>query len=250
MAKRTINNSQLTAGAVYFVKGHVTFSRVSRPTTDEERIKANARRQIAVDKNYTTISLCDAQVIAADPQNPTIEERYAYECLYKSSKPEYTGHCFSAMNKGSVLPVIRVKNETTGEYDAVKIEHELANGLEVTVGMRVFKGVGGNNGVSLDTIIVNGPIKYYEPENAVSKAALKTLGVVFSAPAPETAPAESSEKVEEITATEEPANTAPAPTETPFSSAPTPVEDNNPFAAAEGNPFVSADSIGVGNRKY
>jgi hypothetical protein len=217
MAKKTISNNQLTPDAVYFVRGKVGYSRITRHTTDEERETANKRRTHPIDKNYTSVTLYDAQVLAKDPQNPTIEERYAVECLYHSSSPNYPGNNFQAMNKSRNLPQVGVIQAGTNHYDGINIKSELASGLDVTLVMRVFKGQG-NNGVSLDKVLVNEPIRYYGGNSNVDKA-LEDLGITFSPAVPEPevqneAPAAAAQQAE---------YTAPA--------AQTQVQDANPFAS-------------------
>lgn len=183
----TINNNQLEVGKTYLVRGKIGFSHVSKPTTDEERMAANKRRMHPIDKNYTSISIYDAQVICRDPQNPSIEERYASECFYKSSSPAYPGNNFTAMNKSRNLPKVGVASGTN-QYDEITLDgKELATGLDVILVMRVFKGQG-NNGVSLDTVLVNEPVRFFQGSNAISEQ-LSDYGITFSAKAPASAPA-------------------------------------------------------------
>lgn len=254
---KTINVNSLNPDATYLVRGKVGFSRITRPTTDAERAEANKRRSHPIDKNYTHISLYDARVIAHDPQNPTIEERYAAECLYKSSSTNYPGNNFSAMNKSRNLPRVGVIDPDAGanHFKEIVPEHELAVGLDVTLVMRVFKG-SGNNGVSLDRVLVNEPIRYYISNSPVDKA-LADAGIVFTAMAPSAAPV----------------SDTPADTDTPAfapvpAAAAAPAGDAQPVApAATDNPFSSYASaapaapaatpaatgnmtFGPGNRQY
>lgn len=183
MAK-TINNSQLTPDNIYLVQGKVGFSRIARQTTDEERKKDNARRQHPIDKNYTHLSIYDAHVIAKDPNNPSVEDRYAAESLYRSSSPNYPGNNFTGINKSKFLPKVCVINpEKPGTYDEIIPEGELDSGLDVTLVMRVFKGQGSNNGVSLDRVLVNEPIRYFRSNSHVDEA-LASMGITFNAISP------------------------------------------------------------------
>ena len=70
---------------------------------DKEREAANQRRKHPIDKNYTTITLYNASVVARDPANPTVEERYAAECLYRSSSEDYPGNNFSAIKRYTIV---------------------------------------------------------------------------------------------------------------------------------------------------
>jgi len=186
MGKIKIND--LTPDTTYLLRGKVAYSRVSRHTTDEERIKDNQRRTYKIDKNYTNITIYDVQILCKDPTNPTIEEQYAAECLYKSHVDKYTGKSFSALNKSENLPKVGVIDEKTGEYSSVKLQGELAQGLDVTIVMRVFKGKNSmNNGVSLDTILVNEPLRYFS--NNIVEKDLEARGIIFHDEAPMEAPA-------------------------------------------------------------
>lgn len=225
MAK-TIDNHQLTPDAIYMVNGQVGFSRITRHTTDKEREAANQRRKHPIDKNYTTITLYNASVVARDPANPTVEERYAAECLYRSSSEDYPGNNFSAMNKSRNLPRIGVKDPLPGNpnnYKEIIPAGELAKGLSVTLIMRVFKGQG-NNGVSLDRILVNEPIRYYGNSDDTVNENLAGFGITFQAIPPENR-----------TAMEEPE----APAEEEPAAPPAP-EMNNAFSAAPGGNAFSA----------
>jgi len=176
---KTINSNQLTVGATYLVRGKVGFSRITRQTTDEERERENKRRMYAQTTNYSNISIYNAQVIAKDPQNPTLEEKYAAECLYKSSSQNYPGANFSAMNKSKNLPAVA---ELKGPNNYVQFipKHELAQGLDVTLVMRVYKSGQRNNGVNLDTILINGPVEYYGGNND-PQSTLSEWGITYQA---------------------------------------------------------------------
>jgi len=160
---KTITTNQLNPGATYLVRGKVGFCRITRHTTDEERERANRMRTHPIDRNYTTVTIYNAAVICRNPQNPTIEEQYANECLYLSSSPNYPGKNFNGINKSNRLPSVAVTDgpSNPGNYNWITPESELAPGLDVTLVMRVFTGKG-RNGVSLDTVLINeNPVRYY-----------------------------------------------------------------------------------------
>jgi len=181
---KTIQSNQLTPGATYLVRGKVAFSRITRQTTDEERERENKRRMYPQDKNYTNMSIYDAQVLAKDPSNPTIEEKYAAECLYRSASQNYPGNNFSAMNKTQKLPAVG-ELQGNNQYVEIKPTSELATGLDVTLVMRVYKPTGQrNNGVSLDRVLINEPVRYYGGSNEVDNA-LKDFGYTFVAMPPQ-----------------------------------------------------------------
>ena len=187
---RTVSHNQLTPGSVFFVRGQVGFSRITRHTTDEERDKDNLRRMHKIDRNYTTISVYNAQVLAKDPANPTLEEIYGLESCYNSSRnAEYPGLNYTGMNKSKFLPKVGLIGEGCDpnnhpSYDEIQLSGELAKGTDVTLVLRVFTGQG-NNGVALDTVLINThDFQYYGNNNNVVSA-LADYGVTFNTMAPE-----------------------------------------------------------------
>lgn len=232
---RTVHNSQLKPGSIIFVRGHVGFSRIARQTTDEERIKDNQRRTHQIERNYTTITIYNAQVMAKNPQAPTPEEIYALESCYASSSQDYPGNNFTGMNKSNFLPKIGVLSQgsspdTHPSYDEIMLEGELQKGTDVTLLLRVFAGQGGNNGVSLDTVLINQTDFQYYGNNAHVTKAMEDFGMTFHEMSP-------SEK----TAATAQAPAAPvAPTAPVGQTMAAPVAPAAPQATATANPFGAA----------
>ena len=254
MAKN-ISSGKLTPNATYLVRGKVGYSHIATHTTDAERMEANKRRQHPIDKNYTTLTIHSAQVLCKDPANPTIEEQYASESLYNSSSPKYPGKNFSGINKSRNLPQVGVLTptpEAPNNYVETKLDAELASGLDVTLVMRVYKGQGSNNGVSLDRVLVNEPIRYYGGNSEIDKA-LAGFGITFQA----MAPAAKNTDAEPVNNGTAPAQTA-APVDTSaFASANSqPVAQPQNTAPAADNPFSSYGAVpnsiqfGPGARQY
>ena len=240
MGKIKIND--LTPDTTYLLRGKVAYSRVSRHTTDEERIKDNQRRTYKIDKNYTNITIYDVSILCKDPQKPTIEEQYAAECLYKSHVDKYTGKSFSALNKSENLPKVGVINDK-GEYDSVKLQGELAQGLDVTIVMRVFKGKNSmNNGVSLDTILVNEPLRYFS--NNVVEKDLEARGIIFHDEKPMEAPKDDKPVEDPQAEPQADANPFAANTAAPAAETQATEKPAETSAPAEDSPFVS-----LGNKR-
>lgn len=231
---RTVQNSQLKPGSVIFVRGQVGFSRISRQTTDEERDKDNQRRTHKIERNYTTITIYNAQVMAKNPQAPTMEEVYALESCYVSSSQDYPGNNFTGMNKSNFLPKIGVLEQGSNPnnqpaYREIQLEGELQKGTDVTLLIRVFAGQGGNNGMSLDTVLINQSDFQYYGNNAHVAEAMTNMGIVFH----EMSPAEKA-------AAHAQAPAAPAASTEPAPAAEAPQATQNPFGAgafgAQGQP--------------
>ena len=227
---RTVHNSQLKPGSIILVRGHVGFSRISRQTTNEERIKDNQRRTHQIEKNYTTITIYNAQVMARNPQAPTPEEIYALESCYTSSSQDYPGNNFTGINKSAFLPKVGVlaqggNPDNHPSYDEITLEGELQKGTDVTLLLRVFAGQGGNNGVSLDTILINQSDFQYYGNSAHVTEAMNAFGINFNAKSP-------AERAADQAMMQTP--TAGAPANTAAMTQPqaqAPQADSNPFGA-------------------
>lgn len=257
MAK-TISNRQLTPGETYLVRGKVAYSHITKLTTDEERAAANANRTYKIDKNYTSITLYDANVLSLNPQAPTIEEQYGLESLYnpKNADPNMPGKRFTGINKSASLPRVGViaptPNANTANYQETNLQAELAIGLDVTLVMRVFKGQSNNNGVTLDRVLVNEPLRYYQANAQAVDAALNRFNITFTAMPPvaeETAEADTAEPAPPASIASAAVPMQPVTAQVNPAAAPA---QNNPFATAspsQGNPFganpatVSAQTV-------
>lgn len=192
MSNRTVTTNQLTPGRIFLVRGKVGFSRLTSRIEGEELQQDIQRRRskgwLPIEKPYTTITINQAEVIVKDRNNIQPEEQYAIESLYTSSSQRgQGGYSYTANNKGTrALPYIAVTRAgVQGIVDQIQPEGELANGLDVTLVMRVFKGKP-NMGVSLDGVIVNEPIRYFD--NTRAGVGLDGFGITFNPLAPGTLP--------------------------------------------------------------
>lgn len=181
MSNKTITTNKITPNTLFFIRGKVGFCRIASRVEGEELEKDIERRRSrgwnAIEKPYTTITIHDAQVLVRDQQNPSLAERYAMESLYvnKDGITSYTANSKSPVS----LPYVAVAHtDNPMVVDQVKPEGELANGLDVTLVMRVFKSAR-NNGVGLDGVIVNEPVRYFTGIGA-SGSDLDKYGITFN----------------------------------------------------------------------
>ena len=166
---RTVSANQLADNTTFLIRGRVLYSRIQSQVAGEELARQNQRamQQGRQPRNrpYTTLSICQAEVVRANPNAPMMnpEEIFATESLYTSTTQPNNGLCYSADNTGNYLPRLCVQEgNMVTELSADEIHGELDNGLLVTMVMRVYNSGKPNKGITLDTIIVNEPIRFYQ----------------------------------------------------------------------------------------
>lgn len=187
MANYAISASQLTEGSTVHVRGKLAYGRLTRLIEGAE-LAASDQRKVqngmnAVGKPHTTATIIGAEVVYADPDNPTTEEKFVAERRYASKKNPDTGANYSIDSKGNNLPIIAVPSETNpGTYEQDTSGRELAQGLDVTLALRVYKPKNfANRGLALDQVIVHETPRYYSA-GGVDTADLKARGIVFNTP--------------------------------------------------------------------
>ena len=184
MAKYSVSASELTEGNSVHVRGKLAFARLTRLIEGDELAKSDQRKvqngMSPVGRPPTTETLTEAQVVHADPANPTTEEQFVAERFYLSKKNPDSGANYSIDSKGNTLPVIAIPSDN-GKYDQDLSGQELARGLDVTIVLRVYKPKNfANRGLALDQVIVNEEPRYYSV--GVSTTDLAVRGIVFNEP--------------------------------------------------------------------
>lgn len=183
-----IKAHQLTEGQTVVIRGTLEYSRLMSLIAGDELQRSIAQqRQMGVayptTKEHTRIVLRDAQVLYADPNNPTAEEQYASQKLYQSKKNPEKGMMYSMDNKSPFLPPIWVPadpaNLAEGYEQLTDPEGELDGGLNVSVVLETFKaGNNANLGLGLTSVVVNEAPRYYT-NNRVDRDKLAAMGIVF-----------------------------------------------------------------------
>lgn len=191
-----IQAHQLTPGSTVIVKGLIGFSRLRSLMGPQEIIKTNqarARSMFKLDPNkpITRLNLHHAEVVYADPANPTIEEMYVAERMYTSSQRPELGVQWSIDNKGSVLPILG-ETQADGKVVQLKPENgnvpadsngrpaELANDQEVQVVLNVY-ATSQNPGVGIQMVVTTGPAKWFS-FGIGNQDYLAQRGIVFAQP--------------------------------------------------------------------
>lgn len=200
---RTVTSEQLTPNATILVQGRIVYCRIRSQVAGEELARRNqqniARGMSPRTNPYTTVQICNANVIKSDPNAPmlTPEETFVLESMYTSANPEHAGMNYQAYNSGQYLPRLCVRDgAAVNELAPEQIEGELANGLLVTLVLRTFASRQGYNkkGISLDMVICDEPIRYWGGTANLSKYGLtanlsSTRQAANPAAAPAAAPA-------------------------------------------------------------
>lgn len=185
MANYSVPASELTEGTSVHIRGKLAFARLTRLIEGDELAKSDQRKaqngMSPVGKPHTTATITEAEVVYADPANPTVEEKFVAERRYVSKKNPDTAANYSIDSKGTNLPIIAIPSDN-GNYDQDFTGQELAQGLDVTLVLRVYKPKNySNRGLALDQVIVNEAPRYYNG-GGVSTSELATRGIVFNAP--------------------------------------------------------------------
>lgn len=189
----TIKATQLNPNQFVYVRGNVTFSRLTRFLTDEQLKADNAKRQMRglspVNGNYLTITVDNARVIPRNPGQLSLEENYIAETFYKSQKNPQA-NTYTVISKSAEFPkfyepmVNPDGSYNTTQANELPISGEPATGLDVTIVLRSFKPKMYNNvGFVIHSIIANEKMKYYDFSSAVDD--FKKRGMIVNELSPE-----------------------------------------------------------------
>lgn len=169
------------------IQGEVSFSHISKMYEGEELIAANKRTQEhggrPSNKPYCTITLDNPRILNPETLPPDVvmimQERF------KPAKGTNVIKYYATSKSPNLPPVaysVYAGAELAGRGIADKLhplEHELDTGLTVTVGARIFDTPVGV-GVGIDYVLVDEPVRYYEP-NSLAEV-LASQGVLYVAP--------------------------------------------------------------------
>lgn len=189
MPNYSISATQLTEGKNIFLRGKLGFARLTR-LIEGAALQESDQRKVQngmspVGKPHTTATITHAEIVpvSGDPNQLTLEEQFVSERRYASKKNPDTGANFSIDSKGTTLPVIAIpSSKGDGTYDQDESGRELAQGVDVTLVLRVYKPRNFNNrGLALEQVIVHEEPRYYGTAG-VDTDVLKAQGIVFNAP--------------------------------------------------------------------
>lgn len=188
----TVDTNQIAVGTEGQVTGNVSFSHASRKMTLDEIKKENDRRrgkpnmsllEENEDKSYSYIEIANVKVKSADINAPTPMEIYLREHAYQTpnSKKHPNAWCFTGKHSGKGLATVFQLEADGKTLTEVKLEpgQELDEGLNVTLVLKCFKPKNhAKNGIALEAIIVNEPIRYYQAKTITNS--LASQGYIIS----------------------------------------------------------------------
>lgn len=187
MADNKIKANQLRPDQTVLLRGKLNFSVLTCFIDGEELRKSDERlvqmRMNPIGKPHTTVTLHHSEVVPAVPGQHTPEEEFVSERRYLNPNKPERGHSYTVNSKGRSLPTIQIPNEETGQHEQDLSGKDLAQGLDVTLVLRSYAvKTQANRGFSLDHVIVNEPVRYYESGAARNMADLANRGITFAAP--------------------------------------------------------------------
>lgn len=238
MATRTVQINALTPGDLILIRGKVAYSHIASRIEGDELQKsidrAKQSNRIPVEKPHTTLSITNAQIIL-HPEGKTSADVYAEESLYTKRTEPNAGYCYQAYNKGNGLPEVDVYDPTSGKYKQVEaLDGELAVGLDVTLVLEVFRPKNRmNNGLALEAVLVNEPIRYYSFSDTHKKLAER--GIVCEGVAAKVKTTDATPMADSIPASQM-QQVAPSPAP---QTAQTAAPFGEPVQAPIGNPYSS-----------
>lgn len=199
MTTTTPRADQLRSDQTIFVRGRISFSRLTKHIDGEELAKsiaaARARgSKYPTTKPHTTISLIDAAVVPANAQAPTLEEIFVQNRVYTVKSGDNAGKAgFSIDDKSPNLPPVfepipANEQDGSGSHRQLVLDRDLDSGLDVTLVLRTFtQGDYANKGLGLQQVILNEAPRYYGG-GGIDNSALAAIGITISGPVQRVAP--------------------------------------------------------------
>lgn len=168
------------------IQGQVGFSHISKMYEGEELIAANKKAQEhggrPSSRPYCTITIDNPRIL--NPETLPADVVQVMQERFKASKSNVVK--YYATSKSQNLPPVAYSVYAgpglAGQGIADKMHplaHELDTGLTVTIGAKIFNTMAGV-GVGIDYVLIDEPIRYYEPNSLAD--ALASQGVTYVAP--------------------------------------------------------------------
>lgn len=189
MARTPISALASFAPLTVNIRGKVTYSHISKMVEGTELANTNAKRTAngltPYDKPYSALTIKDAYIVDDGTLNPTVkailEERFS-----NSTNPDGTiTKVWYATSKSPSLPPVAYGAEAGNDAGKgiadkdVPLTAELATGLDVTIGVKIYKGKIGT-GLGMDYVLVNEPVRYYTASGI--QRALEQQGITYTQP--------------------------------------------------------------------
>lgn len=171
------------------VTGTVSYCHIAKKIEGDALVKENARRAklgiAPADKPYYSLNIANPIVGTNPEKDPTgIATRYLQDQIKTQMKNNVSSTMYYGTSSSPFAPQISMADGRGIADNDHPLQDELANGSNVTVGIRFFqvqKGVG--IGCGIDYVIINDPEpKFYKGGGSALAEALAATGVTYQPP--------------------------------------------------------------------
>ncbi len=193
-----MGKTQITSLAPYApitvnIRGKVSYSHITKKIEGEELNAVNQRKAmkggIMETTPYYALTIRDARILN-DGTIPQIVIDYLTERMTNQTLEDNTQTTVYYGKDKSANPIAVAYSAEAGNLAGqgiternMPLQNELAVGLDITIGVKIYKITKGNMtgrvGVGIDYILVNEPIRYYENKSGIA-AALAAQGVTYT----------------------------------------------------------------------
>lgn len=186
--------------------GRVTYSHIKTQVAGPELVEANRRKRERGGRDDTkpfySLNIGDATVIPDPSLPPEAIAFFEQRIVHKMHDDGSQSHVFYATSKspfpaaigwgpGSGILDANGQPPEDAARNAGELVGELAAGVQVVIGMKIFSGNGNGAGNGLDFVIINGPVSYFtgggSGRNLDMEATLRAMGAAVPA-APQNRP--------------------------------------------------------------
>jgi hypothetical protein len=255
------------APIVVNIRGRVAYSHIRNKIEGQELADVNQRKLmhggIAESTPYYSLNIRDARVIPdANTPQPVLD--YFADAIRSKKFQDGTESLFYYGKDKSNTPIPVAYSAEAGNLagqgiteKGKPIAKELATGLDITIGVKVYKinkgAAKGRVGLGIDYVLVNEPVRYYENVSGI-EAALAAQGVSYTpAPANEAAVGATQEAVQSAPVNTGVADTTPqavSPMVTTQAVSPVPMQAAPQAQQAAASPMFQQNQFPQGGANY
>lgn len=217
-AQPKMSLNSVPVGSTIALRGKVGWSHISVLYEGDELARENENRTkiMRVQSTlppHTRLSLEHCEVLEQDPNTTTPLGEYLNSRLYMRRNKPNCGKCYDAISKLKTPPKVYKANPDGSADELVLAEgQELAQGLDVTVFLRVYKpkNFAVNNGLAFDSVVINEAPRFFEKggRNTIANA-MAAYGLTISNKEPQPVVATEVAPIQDPTFAAEPSTPVP-----------------------------------------